>query len=167
MKTQLGLLCLLLMVSCGESTDNSKKEYYSAVEATDANQQDYMDNNKDGLTQAEKELEEASKNNTTLEFDKMMHNFGKIKLESENDCVFKVTNTGKNSLVISDVQASCGCTTPQKPEKPIAPGKSDVIKVHFKPASKSIDGKPLEKTITVTANTDPKITVIKLQAIVE
>lgn len=167
MKTQLGLLCLLLMASCGESTDNSKKEYYSAVEATDANQQDYMDNNKDGLTQAEKELEEASKNNTTLEFDKMMHNFGKIKLESENDCVFKVTNTGKNSLVISDVQASCGCTTPQKPEKPIAPGKSDVIKVHFKPASKSIDGKPLEKTITVTANTDPKITVIKLQAVVE
>lgn len=167
MKAQLGLFCLLVLASCGESTDNSKKEFYSAVEATDANQKEYMDENEEGLTQAEKELEEANKNVTTLEFDKMTHSFGKIKLESENDCEFKVTNTGKTPLVISDVQASCGCTTPQKPEKPIAPGKSDVIKVHFKPASKSIDGKPLEKTITVTANTDPKITVIKLQAIVE
>jgi hypothetical protein len=81
--------------------------------------------------------------------------------------VFEVSNTGNHPLVISDVQASCGCTTPQKPEKPIPPGKSDVIKVHFKPSSKSVDGKPVEKTITVTANTEPKITVIRINAIVE
>ena len=97
----------------------------------------------------------------------MVHEFGKIKLNSENDCVFEVSNTGNHPLVISDVQASCGCTTPQKPEKPIPPGKSDVIKVHFKPSSKSVDGKPVEKTITVTANTEPKITVIRINAIVE
>ena len=165
MKVQLGL-CLVLLASCGESTDNSKKEYYSAIEATDANQEEYLNENEEGMTQAEKELEEANKNVTTLKFDKMLHSFGKIKLQSENDCEFKVTNTGKYPLTISDVQASCGCTTPQKPEKPIPPGKSDVIKVHFKPSSQSVDGQPLEKTITVTANTDPRLTIIKIQAVV-
>lgn len=159
----------LLLVSCGGEKTSGKggDDYYSAIEATDANEEAYMDENSEGMDAAEKEMEEALKSSTTLEFDKMEHAFGKIKMDSENDCVFKVKNTGKTPLVISDVQASCGCTTPQKPEKPIPPGKSDVIKVHYKPNSKSVDGKPLEKTITVTANTEPRMTILRINAIVD
>lgn len=167
MKIEFVALGLLLLVSCGESDDSGKKEYYSAVEAGGQNQKEYLDENAEELTQAEREMAEAAENTTTLKFEKMEHSFGKIKLESENDCEFKVTNTGKKPLLISNVDASCGCTTPQKPEKPIQPGKSDVIKVHFKPSSKSIEGKPVEKTVTVTANTDPRITVLRINAIVE
>ncbi len=167
MKIESIALGLLLLASCGESDDSGKKEYYSAVEAGGQNEEEYLEDNKESMSQAEKEMEEAAENTTSIKFEKMEHSFGKIKLESENDCEFKVTNTGKKPLVISNVDASCGCTTPQKPEKPIQPGKSDVIKVHFKPSSKSIEGKPVEKTITVTANTDPRITVLRINAIVE
>lgn len=164
MRVELGI-CLLLLVSCGEET-NAKKEYYSAIEATDENQEEYMDENAEAIEKAEKELEEAKKNATSMKLDKMVHDFGTIKLNSENDCVFKVTNTGKTPLIISDIQASCGCTTPQKPEKPIPAGKSDVIKIHFKPSTQSVDGKPIEKTVTITANTDPRLTVVKIKSIV-
>ena len=165
MKIQFAFASLLLLASCGTDTEPKESEESSLVADEDGSKNLNADLVK--LDEAEQALEEAAKNTTSLKMDKMVHSFGKIKLESENDCVFTVTNTGKFPLAISDVQASCGCTTPEKPEKPIAPGKSDKIKVHFKPNSKSIDGKPVEKTITVTANTEPKITVIRINGIVE
>jgi len=166
MKIHFAFVALLLLASCAGNTENSTDNNSTSIEA-DPDGSKGINADLVELDKAEQELEAASKNTTSLKFEKMVHEFGKIKLNSENDCEFKVTNTGDYPLAISDVQASCGCTTPQKPEKPIAPGKSDVIKVHFKPSSKSIDGKPVEKTITVTANTQPKITVIRVNAIVE
>jgi len=166
MKIHFALVSLLILASCGgnsnEKVDNSQEAVVADPDGSKGLNDDLVE-----LDKAEQELEKAAKNTTTLEFKKMVHDFGKIKLSSENDCVFEVKNTGKFPLAISDVQASCGCTTPQKPEKPIAPGKTDVIKVHFKPSSKSVDGAPVEKTITVTANTDPKITVVRIKAIVD
>ena len=166
MKIHFVLAGLLFLASCGETSNNPAENSPESIVA-DPDGSKGLNEDLVELDKAEQELSEASKNTTSLEFKKMSHDFGKIKLSSENDCVFEVKNTGKFPLAISDVQASCGCTTPQKPEKPIAPGKTDVIKVHFKPSSKSVDGQPVEKTITVTANTDPKITVIRIKAIVE
>jgi Protein of unknown function (DUF1573) len=156
---------LALITSCGESDKSSTKgEVVSAIEAGGENEDAYLEEHKEEINAELKELEEEQKLLTTFKFDKEEHFFGKIKLESENDCEFKVTNTGKQPLIIENVQASCGCTTPQKPDKPIPPGKSDVIKVHFKPSS---SGKGIEKTVTVTANTDPRISVVKIKADVE
>ena len=70
---------------------------------------------------------------TSLKFDKLSHDFGTVKEETDNKTIFRVTNTGKFPLVVDDVKASCGCTTPSKPTKPIAPGKSDKIEVVFHP----------------------------------
>jgi len=166
MKIHFALVGFLLLASCGENSNNATDSTAESIVADPDGSKGLNDDIVE-LSEAEKELDEASKHTTSLKFKKMVHEFGKIKLESENDCVFEVKNTGKSPLVISDVQASCGCTTPQKPDKPIAPGKTDVIKVHFKPSTKSVDGKPIEKTITVTANTEPKITVVRINAIVE
>lgn len=78
------------------------------------------------------------------------HDFGNIK-ESDGkvSCVFTVTNTGKAPLVITRVIASCGCTTPQYEQEPIAPGKSGKITVTYNPA-----GRPGQfvKTIAVYSN---------------
>jgi hypothetical protein len=117
--------------------------------------------------QALKELKEQQRieaaSVTSMTIDKEIHDFGKVTEGMENHCTFTVTNTGDKPLVLSDVKASCGCTTPSKPEGPIAPGKSDKIEVGFKPNGKGIS----EKTITITANTDPRITVVKVKADVQ
>lgn len=100
---------------------------------------------------------------TTMKIDKDIHDFGKVTEGVENHCTFLVTNTGNKPLVLSDVKASCGCTTPSKPEGPIAPGKSDKIEVGFKPNGKGV----VEKTITITANTEPRLTMLKVKADVQ
>lgn len=59
---------------------------------------------------------------TTLKFDKTLYNFGTIKSGQLVKVTFKVINTGKNNLVITDAVATCGCTIPNWTKKPIKPG---------------------------------------------
>ena len=117
------------------------------------------------LSEVEKEAQKALASSTSMSFDKLDHDFGTIKEGSTNKVLFKVTNTGKKPLIISDVSASCGCTTPKKPEYPIAPGKSDVIEVVFHPTA--LQAKEQTKKITVQANTDPEMTVLTIHAYVK
>jgi hypothetical protein len=102
---------------------------------------------------------------TTMEFNKMSHDFGKIKADTDNNTTFIVTNTGNNPLVIDGVKPSCGCTTSQKPENPIMPGESDEIKVVFHPKENQLEDQ--KKTVRVTANTTPDMVVLNLKAFVE
>jgi len=102
---------------------------------------------------------------TTMKFDRMAHDYGKIKADTDNKTSFTVTNTGKNPLIIETVKAACGCTTPKKPEKPIMPGKSDKIEVVFHPKENQLDKQ--KKTVRVIANTDPPETVLTISAFVE
>jgi hypothetical protein len=78
-------------------------------------------------------------------FKELVHDFGKIKQGVPVTYDFQFTNISKQPVVIESATASCGCTTPVKPEKPIAKGKSDVIKAGFNAAAPS----PFEKTIYV------------------
>src|SRR5689334_6348391 len=57
-----------------------------------------------------------------------IHDFGKIKLGVPVTHEFKFTNTGKTPLIITNVQASCGCTTPSWTKDPVPPGGSGYIK---------------------------------------
>lgn len=52
-------------------------------------------------------------------------------------CEFEFKNTGTSPLIIIDVKASCGCTNPDFPRQPIAPGKKGKIKVKYNPAGVS------------------------------
>ena len=62
---------------------------------------------------------------------------------------FEISNTGNKPLVITRVIASCGCTTPEWPKEPIAPGKTGNIKVTFNPEGRP---GPFSKTISVYSN---------------
>ncbi|RYY39342.1 MAG: DUF1573 domain-containing protein [Chitinophagaceae bacterium] len=76
-------------------------------------------------------------------------NFGKIPQGKPVFHVFEVVNTGATPLVLSNVQASCGCTTPEwEKEKPIAPGAKSTIKVGYNAASHGV----FEKFITISYN---------------
>lgn len=94
-----------------------------------------------------------------IEFESKEFDFGTIKQGQVVEYVFKFKNTGKADLYITDATGSCGCTVPQYPTKPIRPGESGEISVKFDSGGKS--GKQ-NKTVTVTANTQPSQTVLNV-----
>ena len=86
----------------------------------------------------------------SIKFEKMSHDFEKIAEAGGNaSFIFTFTNIGKSPLVISNVQASCGCTTPTWTKEPIEPNKKGSITVSYNP-----QGRPgvFNKSITVYSN---------------
>src|SRR5882724_13695682 len=59
------------------------------------------------------------------------HNFGKIPQGRPAVYTFEIVNTGKDSLKLDNVQASCGCTTPEWSRDAIAPGAIANIRVGY------------------------------------
>lgn len=68
---------------------------------------------------------------------------------------FEFQNTGNEPLFIYSAQGSCGCTVPNYPKEPIAPGQKGKIDIEF-----NSEGRPGSntKTVTVNANTNPAVT---------
>ncbi len=63
------------------------------------------------------------------------NDFGKIKQGVPVDFVFEVKNISDKPVVVESTNASCGCTTPEKPTEPIMPGESGKIKVQYNAAA--------------------------------
>ena len=82
-------------------------------------------------------------------FEKETHSFGDIEEGPKVEYEFKFTNDGKEPLIISNVKASCGCTTPSWPKDPIMPGEEAAIKAIYN-TSKRMG--PFNKSITITSN---------------
>jgi len=81
------------------------------------------------------------------------YDFGKFKEEDGlQSYTFTFTNTGTEILNITDVHASCGCTTPKWTKEPITKGKTGEITVTYNPENRP---GPFQKTITVKSNADP------------
>ena len=91
-----------------------------------------------------------------ITFEKSTHDFGKInEADGRVTTVFEFTNEGLAPLVLTNVRASCGCTTPKWTHEPIEPGQTGQITVTYNP-----NGRPgrFQKTVTVTSNaTEPTI----------
>jgi hypothetical protein len=98
---------------------------------------------------------------TSIRFAEELKDFGDIPQESTNKYSFAFTNTGLEPLIIENATGSCGCTVPNYPKEPIMPGKSGVIEVEYKPGQQ--EG-PQQKTVTITANTEPRQTLVKIKA---
>jgi len=94
-----------------------------------------------------------------IKFEKTSYDFGKITDGEKVTYDFKFTNAGKSPLIISNATASCGCTVPEFPHKPIIPGETSVIKVVFNSQGKS---GMQNKVVTVTSNTVPTTTEVYL-----
>ena len=97
-------------------------------------------------------------------FEVKSHDFGTIKEEGGPvSCTFEFTNTGDKPLLIIDATASCGCTRPEFPTKPIKPGKKGKIKVTYSPI-----GRPgaFKKTIKVKTNGKERTTTLRIEGTV-
>lgn len=105
--------------------------------------------------EAQKVLSDSS-NFTTIQWvDSMDKNMGKV-VEGEQVLVtYKFKNSGNKPLVITSVTAGCGCTIPETPKEPIAPGAEGEIKAKFNSSGRV---GPNHKQVYVTANTNPEKT---------
>ena len=106
------------------------------------------------LTQEEKnKAVNDSANFTTIQWvDSTTLSLGKLKKDREVEVTFRFKNSGDKNLIIENVSAGCGCTIPEKPEQPFAPGQEGVIKAKFNGSGHG----PISKTVTVIANTNPQ-----------
>jgi len=99
-----------------------------------------------------------SANLTELQWlDKQEKDYGKIKEGQNLEVSYKFKNTGNKPLVISRVWAQCGCTVPETPQKPYAPGEEGVIKASFNSTGKVGTN---TKEVYMAANTNPATTVM-------
>lgn len=83
-----------------------------------------------------------------VEFEVTSHNFGKIPQGKPVSYEFEFTNNGDAPLILKNVKASCGCTTPFYPTEPIQPGEKSKIKAVYNAASAG----NFHKSVTVTTN---------------
>ncbi|MDP3470039.1 MAG: DUF1573 domain-containing protein [Daejeonella sp.] len=142
-KIFLSIACLVVLAACNnqqsvESTADSKET--SEIAAID------------------------TANAPAFKFEKEVYDFGKINDGEVVTYDFKFKNIGNTPLIISSATATCGCTVPQYPKEPVAPGAEGVIRVVFDSA-----GKPgmQNKIVSLTANTIPSLTELNILGMVE
>ena len=91
-----------------------------------------------------------------LGFKQSSHDFGKIPQNRPVTHIFEFTNNGKEPLKLENVQAACGCTTPEWTKDPVEPGTSATIKVGYNAAAEG----PFSKTVTVFYNGNQMKTLV-------
>lgn len=97
---------------------------------------------------------------TEVQWMDSLQNFGKVTDGEKVVITFHFKNIGSNPLIISSVTASCGCTVPEKPEEPIAPGKEGIITAEFNSTGRV--GKA-DKFIDVVCNTSTQNYKLKFE----
>src|SRR5690606_27162937 len=140
----LSCISVALLASCNNATQTNSKEN-AAVDVTDS------------TTIAEGP-------HGKIEFGETAYDFGTVKEGEIVEHVFKFTNSGEAPVILSQVSASCGCTTPEYTKDPVLPGKEGEIKVSFD--SKGQVGKQ-QKIVTISSNAENKVTTVQIKGTVE
>jgi len=97
---------------------------------------------------AQSETEEAL-TGAEIFFAEKSYDFGDIVQGDKVEHVFELENTGSEPLILTDVKTTCGCTAPEWPREPIAPGQKASLKVVFNSTGKI---GTQNKVITVMSN---------------
>ncbi|QOD61676.1 DUF1573 domain-containing protein [Polaribacter haliotis] len=101
-------------------------------------------------------------NSQEFKFEKETIDYGKIAKGSNGERTFVFTNIGDAPLIIKNIQSSCGCTVPKKPEQPIMPGEKGEIKVSYD--TKRPGG--FSKQITIFSNAKKPTKHVKIKGFV-
>lgn len=103
---------------------------------------------------------QAQQSRPVVSFEKETHNFGEIREDGGTvNYSFTFTNAGEQPLIVHNVRASCGCTTPDWTRQPVQPGKEGFIKVTFDPRNRPGN---FNKSIIVTTNAAEPTTVLRI-----
>ncbi|MCH2021886.1 MAG: DUF1573 domain-containing protein [Saprospiraceae bacterium] len=154
------LLCVILFTAC-----NSSEELSTSIPTADEIERMETISNSTLINNPITADEAISPENAAkIEFEEEVFDFGSIIEGEVVEHIFKFKNTGKTPLIINHAKGSCGCTIPEWPHDPISPGVTSKIKVKFN--SKGKQGEQ-NKTVTISANTIPNKTTIRIVGGVE
>ena len=110
-------------------------------------------------SEAQADVNASASGGATISFVKNSFDFGQVKAGTKVTHEFEFKNNGTSPLIISDAKASCGCTVPDYPKAPIAPGETGKIKVVFDSSGRT---GTQHKVVTVTSNAIPPLTEVYL-----
>lgn len=116
-----------------------------------------------GLGVFSAQAQDANANAAEITFEKETIDYGKIEKGADGQREFVFTNTGKEPLIIQTAKGSCGCTVPQWPREPIAPGQKSAIKVKYD--TKRVG--QFHKTVTVQSNAKSAVKTLTIKGVVE
>ena len=151
-------VALFFVTSCDQKTSTETvADQETAADATSEVAQNTVHN--PNTTNAQ---EIASTDAPAMSFKETEHDFGTLKDGEVVKHTFTFTNTGKSPLVIESASSTCGCTVPEVPKEPIAPGAEGKIEVQFDSGGKG--GQQVLKVISIKANTQPEITQVNIKA---
>lgn len=85
--------------------------------------------------------------------------FGQIKKAEPVTHEFSFTNAGNDALIISSVQASCGCTVTEYTKDPIQAGEKGFVKATYNAAKVGV----FTKTVTINANTEDAVVLLTIK----
>jgi hypothetical protein len=100
--------------------------------------------------------------NAAFSWVQTVFDFGSIRQNVPVTHTFNFTNNGNEPLIISTVQASCGCTVTDYSKDPILPGGSGYVKATYNAAKTGV----FNKTVTVNANTDGEAVTLTIKGTV-
>ena len=140
----LSLIVILGLVSCETKNDNLSTSLVNNPSSAD------------GV--------KNSSNTPAIRFETTEYDFGKVLQGEQVSHTFKFKNVGDAPLIISSIEKTCGCTTPDFSSQPIKPGESGKITVTYD--SKGHKGFQ-NKRLIVKANTNPSETILRIKAQVE
>lgn len=159
MKMAVFSVMLALVTSCDQKSDQDSK--IQALEDKIAQ----LENNNSVATPVNVQAAQSADPSTlgSFEFAATEYDFGTIKEGEVIEHLFKFTNNGQAPLVISNITASCGCTSPDWTKSPVKPGEEGFVKVVFNSAAKSGAQAP---TVSIQANTNPNVSRLQMRGTV-
>lgn len=119
-------------------------------------------NENDGHNHGTAAAQPSSTETADLQFKEMEYDFSKIPQGKPVYHFFEIVNKGKTPIKLDNIQASCGCTTPEWDREPIAPGASTKIKVGFNAAAEGV----FDKYITIFYNNSSQTKQIRIKGFV-
>ncbi len=149
-------LSVVLLASCSQGKDE-QAEKIKALEEKNAAMEGTNTPVPADMAQATTDADPSTLG--AFQFSEMEYDFGTIPEGKVIERVFNFTNNGQAPLVISNITASCGCTSPDWTKAPVQPGETGFVKVVFNSAAKSGAQSP---TVTIQANTNPSVTRLRM-----
>ncbi|MCL2651410.1 MAG: DUF1573 domain-containing protein [Candidatus Azobacteroides sp.] len=101
----------------------------------------------------------AQQNDSTVVFNKTVHDFGDIAQGVPQTYSFEFKNTGKEVLTIDNVRPSCGCTSSGWTKEPVKPGGKGYVSATYNAARTGV----FNKSLTVTSNGTPNIITLRIK----
>ena len=106
----------------------------------------------------------VAKEKPKIVFEKSIHDYGSFKeADGIQTTTFKFTNNGTTPLVLSNVRASCGCTTPKWTREPVAPGNAGEVQVSYNPKNRPGS---FNKSVSVNSNAENSTVVLRIKGTV-